>query len=285
MRNLVETTSFGAFLLFVLGFVYVQVVSLGVLQVLPMHEAMIAHQVLGVLGAALIYSSVFAEERAPWPAVGRTGLGAGRFVLVVLTAIVLGVAANVGMGLVLELIPQWESIADAYEKQMRRLVFDATGVDRLLGVASICVAAPIVEEVLFRGTILPEQRKDQSIAVAVLMNGALFSAFHLNPVNFLPLLPVGVYLAHLTIRTESLVPAILAHAVLNAFNGVVLPELFPEAIESERMGAAEVFGEGSMLPPEAQMGLLLAGLGVVAAGLWWASLRAPRGDREEEQTG
>jgi membrane protease YdiL (CAAX protease family) len=73
----------------------------------------------------------------------------------------------------------------------------------------------ICEEVLFRGAIQGTLRRlgDRK---AVILTALLFAAFHLNPWSFLPILFVGAVLGTVTVRAASTIPAVVAHAALDA---------------------------------------------------------------------
>lgn len=78
------------------------------------------------------------------------------------------------------------------------------------------VAAPIAEEFLFRGLLYPLLRSRLSVAPAVGISASIFAVIHL----ILPLIPallvMGVVLAILMERFQSLYPAVLVHALNNA---------------------------------------------------------------------
>jgi membrane protease YdiL (CAAX protease family) len=82
----------------------------------------------------------------------------------------------------------------------------------LLGV----LAAPIVEEVLFRGLLLAGLRSSFSDRTAVLASASLFAVVH-PAQSWLPVFLVGVFTAWLRIRCGHLLPAMVTHAVYNAF--------------------------------------------------------------------
>jgi membrane protease YdiL (CAAX protease family) len=85
--------------------------------------------------------------------------------------------------------------------------------------ATVTIAAPVGEEIFFRGFLLPGLRKSWGIWAAVILSGALFSAIHLDPVGFLGLMEIGILLAALRIWTGSLWGSILGHALNNGVAG------------------------------------------------------------------
>ncbi len=85
------------------------------------------------------------------------------------------------------------------------------------------VAAPIVEEFIFRGLLYPLMRKRIKVVMAVILSALAFAALHFLPPLIPALLTMGVVLAIVVERYNSLYPAIVVHA-LN--NGVALIALY-----------------------------------------------------------
>lgn len=198
---------------------------------LGMYFGLIATQFTAIFGVALIYRKVRAiDPEAPaWPTARRTNTSPATLALIIFTTVVLGLFSNFFGALIIELIPALKPLAEESKQAMDALLFNTTPFNQVLGAISISIVAPICEETMFRGTILPEQRANtrsqKSVIAAVILNGVLFSAMHLSLVSFAPLVIVGAFFAYLTIRTNSLLPAIFAHSTLNIVNGVILPRL------------------------------------------------------------
>ena len=84
----------------------------------------------------------------------------------------------------------------------------------------ICLIGPMLEELIFRGVILKLLQK-HGVSFAVIFSAILFAIFHQNVAQiFLPLV-LGIMLALITIRSGSIVPAILAHIVNNTLSMVL----------------------------------------------------------------
>lgn len=78
------------------------------------------------------------------------------------------------------------------------------------------VAAPIVEEFLFRGILYRLFRNRLSVAAAVIASAVAFALLHLIVPLIPALLVMGIVLAALAQRYDSLYPAIVVHALNNA---------------------------------------------------------------------
>lgn len=90
--------------------------------------------------------------------------------------------------------------------------------DRLLLLLTVAVAAPIVEEILFRGLLYPALRERWGVAGGALLSGAIFAAVHPTiPTGFLPLALLGVAFALMTEWRGSLLPGIVMHGLHNGF--------------------------------------------------------------------
>lgn len=86
----------------------------------------------------------------------------------------------------------------------------------LLGLLTVAVIVPAVEEVIFRGIILPALRARYRAAVGITLAGAVFAAVHLVPPALPYLLVVGISLCAMAEWYRSIVPGIVLHGVNNA---------------------------------------------------------------------
>jgi membrane protease YdiL (CAAX protease family) len=84
---------------------------------------------------------------------------------------------------------------------------------------TVVLAAPLGEELFFRGFALPALKRSWGVVPAVLVSGALFSLLHMDRVGFLGLMEIGVLLAALRWWTGSLWAAVIGHAVNNGIAG------------------------------------------------------------------
>jgi membrane protease YdiL (CAAX protease family) len=92
--------------------------------------------------------------------------------------------------------------------------FSWTGLIAMLLLAG--VAAPFVEELAFRGLLLPWLRERLGVRAAVVASALCFAVLHGVPLLIPALIVIGVALAVLYLKSGSLWPAILAHGMFNA---------------------------------------------------------------------
>jgi membrane protease YdiL (CAAX protease family) len=86
--------------------------------------------------------------------------------------------------------------------------------------ATVVTAAPIAEELFFRGFALPAMARSWGPAAAVFVSGALFSGLHGDPVGFVGLMEIGIVLAALRLWSGSLWAAVIGHAMNNGIAGM-----------------------------------------------------------------
>lgn len=96
----------------------------------------------------------------------------------------------------------------------------------LLALLVTAVAAPVCEEIFFRGMLFQLLRDRSPLWVAVVLSAAAFGLAHASPVVSLALLPVffymGMVLALLYVWSGSLTNTILLHAINNAIGTVLV---------------------------------------------------------------
>ncbi|TXD34115.1 CPBP family intramembrane metalloprotease [Lujinxingia vulgaris] len=199
--------------------------AFGYLASLNTYVVLILSQVLVVLGIALAYRRFVATDAPGWPRLSPRGLSPLAIVLTILAAVTLGFFANLLGALIVEVVPGMREIAESYQQTVESLLLPDDAFSQVLGAVAVALIAPLCEEFLFRATILPELARTRRARNAIILNGLLFGAMHANPMAFVPLSIVGIFLAHITLSSGGVFLAILAHAALNTANGVVLPRI------------------------------------------------------------
>ncbi|MDJ0363641.1 type II CAAX endopeptidase family protein [Hymenobacter sp. H14-R3] len=101
-----------------------------------------------------------------------------------------------------------------------------------------CVAAPVFEELLFRGILLNGLLRNYSPAVAIGQSALLFGVFHFNPAQSLNAALMGLLLGWLYYQTRALGMCIGLHALNNllAFSAMNSPRLENTPELSQSMG-------------------------------------------------
>ncbi len=258
-------------ILFFFAILVAFIAAQGVVMALPVDTrvGIIISQLVVILGGSLVYRRFFSRSDTTWPKLKRLKISPLALIAVLVASISLGFLANALGALTIQLFPNLAPMAEQYQLEIERLLLPDELSAQILGALAVVVVAPLAEEVMFRGTLLPEQRRSQTAVSAILLNGLLFSAMHLNPVALLSLTLVGAYFAHITLRSGSLWPAILGHAVLNLVNGVVLLRVAGDMAAPDEIGWLEL---------SIALGILIP----VTATLWWFSIRLMGGVEEGE---
>jgi len=158
-----------------------------------------------------------------------------------------------------------QGLVEDFDAKQRLLdsVFRAQAMPMLV---TVTLAAPLGEEVFFRGFALPALRNSLGPLAAILISAALFALLHMDPVGFIGLMEIGVLLAALRWWSGSIWAAIIAHAVNNGVAGTAF-----------RLG-----WEDPEVPPPPWVLALGATLLIVGIGVLWRVLREkPDLDAEE----
>lgn len=93
---------------------------------------------------------------------------------------------------------------------------------------AVALVPAICEEMVFRGVMVNSVKKS-GVVFTVLVNGALFSLFHMNPAQTIYQFLCGCAFALMAYRSGSVFPTVLAHFLNNAF--VILSEKFAWSFE------------------------------------------------------
>jgi membrane protease YdiL (CAAX protease family)/ferredoxin len=134
------------------------------------------------------------------------------------------------LGLVLALFAGTEAFAVAYGLGMQaaglnqpaRLssdlsaVFGGGGMGLALSIVLVALVAPLVEEMAFRGVVLPVLGSRWSLWPAVVGTAVVYAAYHFSLWLFAPTLVLGIALGWLAWSRRALWPAILLHVLYNA---------------------------------------------------------------------
>ena len=86
-------------------------------------------------------------------------------------------------------------------------------------ILSLCLLAPVIEEIYFRGILLSTIKLIIGPFWAVLLSSTYFSIIHLNILASPTLFVLGITLGIIAILTKSVLPSIILHAL---FNGLML---------------------------------------------------------------
>lgn len=133
--------------------------------------------------------------------------------------------ALVGVGLGLSLKLPAEALTARIERVFptseadllwRASLYDASGLGRVAPLLIVtCLAAPLVEELFFRGALYGRLAK-RSPPVAAAVTGVLFVVMHTDPRHWPALFIVTLLMSHLRLTSGSLLPCLALHVSFNA---------------------------------------------------------------------
>jgi hypothetical protein len=123
-------------------------------------------------------------------------------VIVGTIALLFGIISPIG-----NLIPMPESI--------KKALMDFGSQTGIFAFFLMVIAAPILEELIFRGIILDGLLKKYSSTKSILISSLLFGLVHLNPWQFVTGLIIGIFSGWVYYRTRSLSFSIIIHAAAN----------------------------------------------------------------------
>ena len=151
--------------------------------------------------------------------------------------------------------PPTEEFLQAF-RQLHAALRPKNAADGVLSVIAIAVVPATCEEILFRGVVLPSFLRFLRPALAVLASALLFGVIHVDWTAAGPAFTripfailVGTALGALRVRTRSLVPPMIAHALLNTITFLTVVAMGVEA-ETETaeaaLAAALLLGGGAL---------------------------------------
>jgi len=171
----------------------------------------------------------------------KTNIGSFNFTIenprIIPLIVLVAIPLNLGIaGPLIELVP----MTDFFREMIREMVLEMASDQGLLMFIALVIAAPILEELIFRGIMLDGLLRIYSPTKAVIVSSLLFGLVHLNPAQFVGGALVGGFMGWVYVHTRSVMATILIHA---AFNLTAFTEsYFIDVEEAIDMSYAEVLG-------------------------------------------
>ncbi len=161
---------------------------------------------LWILKIAINRNFVYNKQKIQW-----------KFQKVPYRLIIIFLIMSLALGILIdpltELIPMPESFEELFSKMVKPNVFSFLAV---------VVAAPVLEELFFRGIILEAFLKNYSPVKAIIWSAVIFGSAHFNPWQFVGAGFLGVLIAWAYYKTGSLIPGMLIHFFNNLVGFTVL---------------------------------------------------------------
>ena len=200
------------------------VVLMGSLRGEPSYDPIggVMAQVVGYLFTLYLMLRVYAPERDIRDFVALRSTHVAFYPL----ALLLGVACTLPAYWLLGAIESVYPTSD--ESPLLELFYQLAMGERVLVAVMIVAAGPVIEELVFRGSLFRPLRQTLSPPKVIAITAALFAMVHINPMTFeaqhLPsLFVMGLVLGYVRWASGSLVPPVLVHM---GFNAVPFIDLF-----------------------------------------------------------
>lgn len=98
----------------------------------------------------------------------------------------------------------------------KKAILELAGQKSVYSFLTLVIAAPILEELIFRGIVLDGLLKRYSPLISILLSSFLFGFVHLNPWQFITGFVIGAFMGWVYYQTRSVLITILIHASVNA---------------------------------------------------------------------
>jgi len=172
-------------------------------------------QIFGLLVPALLFARMHSSNYAGFLRIRSTDV---RLIVLAVVGLFALIPVVHWIGMLSDSLPWPEFIREFEQAQMdlieRILVQDFTVTFAL---SMMALTPAVCEELLFRGYIQRQAERSMGIWGGILFSGFIFGLYHLRPTQAVPLALLGIYLAYLTWRSGSILPAMIVHFANNAF--------------------------------------------------------------------
>ena len=161
----------------------------------------------------------------------------------------------------------FESLENSIIAQQTEIIQSSSISELLLKLLLVSIIPAFCEEVLFRGYLLENLKyKKYSNVFIVIFTSLCFTVVHFNLVGFVELFAIGIFLAAITLKTNSLIPAVFFHILNNAV--IVLAEYF-------NPGRNSVSSSNGLL-----IGILFSVLGLVTVVISYSKIAKSKQNEE-----
>lgn len=108
------------------------------------------------------------------------------------------------------------------EDPMMEEMWELIGQFPLYAFISVSIAAPIIEEVFFRGVIFKGLLQSSSPKVAIILSAIIFGVIHGNIHQFITASLLGMFIAYIYYKTDSIYLAIFIHFINNTLSNLLI---------------------------------------------------------------
>ncbi len=99
----------------------------------------------------------------------------------------------------------------------KQMILELGKMNGIFGFLTLVIAAPILEELIFRGVILDGLLKRYTPVKSIFISSLLFGIVHFNPWQFITAMGIGTFMGWVYYKTQNLSLCILIHFINNLF--------------------------------------------------------------------
>lgn len=169
-----------------------------------------------------------------------------RFKLMSLSDIAVNLAIGIGFALFITSLLSLTKINLVLDDPISEQISQAIASNLPLLVLAVGFFVPFYEEFLFRGMVFQEVQKSVKPWFALLLQGLLFGAVHLNWLQFSYAFPAGIMLGLMYLRYQSLWAPVLIHLAWNS-TSALLSFLLPWNISTTTLWGMLLLGAGLLI--------------------------------------
>jgi membrane protease YdiL (CAAX protease family) len=115
-----------------------------------------------------------------------------------------------------------ETLQAQYKAIIEKYALSRSLTEFFIVVLTIALTPAVCEELLFRGYVQRGFSRAMRPINAVIFTGVIFGLYHLNPIQAVPLVIIGIYISYLRYSSGTLLLPMLAHFTMNLFSSVGL---------------------------------------------------------------
>jgi len=191
------------------------VISVGIVLVVELfgfksNAILIIYELLYLLPVVV----VMLIKKAPWEALGLRSFAFSELLVgvsILFLAYIVIFLHNLAL-VALGIAPQGEYIAELFNLDINIWVLGIT----------VVIAAPIAEEIFFRGFVYAGLVEKFGWKKAVFISALFFGAAHMQLVSFIPTFLMGLVLAYIYQRSKSVILSIILHFTVNGFGFMMI---------------------------------------------------------------
>ena len=163
---------------------------------------------------------------------------------------------------------------------IKKIFLKFAGYTGVFSFITIVIAAPILEELIFRGIILKGLLTKYSPIKSIIISSLLFGIVHLNPWQFISAMIIGVFSGWIYYKTQKLTLSIIIHMVNNLFAFISMSFMKPEAMFEDNL--VDIYGGGIITYLFITIGaLIITGIGIYILNKGFKNIEVTNGNTQQ----